>query len=104
MCQIDRPYGLDDLVGYGLPLLFSGPMLMPGSSASVRREPASRLAVGSEPGDAERVPAPTRTLSTTTPPRWTIVSLLCLLLLIVLISTLVVDVTDWVRRLVFESE
>ncbi len=102
--QIDPARWPDDLVGYGLPLLLLGVMLMPRIKRVFAAEPASPPAVGSQPADADRVPAAIQNLSTTTRPRWTIVSLVCLLLLIVLISTLVVDVTDWVRRLIFEPE
>jgi len=102
--EVDPARWPDHLVGYGLPLLLLGVMLLPRIKRVFAADAASRPEVGSEPGDRERVPALTPTLSAPTRARWTIVSLLCLLLLMIVISTLVVDVADWASRLVIESE
>jgi hypothetical protein len=102
--EVDPARWPDHLVGYGLPLFLLGVMLLPRIKRVFAPESAPRREMGSEPGDRERVPAPAQTWSTSTPARWTIVSLLCLSLLIVAGSTLVVDVADWASRLVFESE
>jgi len=94
----------DDLIGNGLPLFLLGVMLLPRIKRVFAAEVSSPREVDSEPSGREPAPALTKTLSTPAPAGWTIVSLLCLLLLIIVISTLVVDVVDWARRLVFEPE
>ncbi|MFI5459145.1 MAG: hypothetical protein ACHRXM_27265 [Isosphaerales bacterium] len=94
----------DDLVGNGLPLFLLGVMLLPrikrvfAAKASPPRDVDGELSGG---GPASAL---TPSVSTPAPAAWTIVSLLCLLLLLIVISTLVVDLADWARRLVVESE
>ena len=102
--EIDPARWPDHLVGYGLPLLLLAVMLLPRIKRAFALESAPRRDVGSEPGDPERTPATAQMLSTSTPARWTIASLLCLLLLIVVISTLIVDLADWAGRLVSRSD
>jgi len=99
---IDPARWPDDLVGSGLPLFLLVVMLLPRIKRVFAAKASSPRELDSESSDRELAPALAPTFSTARPPRWTIVSLLCLLLLIIVISTLVVDVADWADRLVFE--
>jgi len=94
----------DDLVGQGLPLFLLGVMLLPRIKGVFAAKPSPPREVDSELSGGEPASALTPTGSTSRPRAWTIVSMLCLLLLIIVISTLVVDAADWARRLVVESE
>jgi hypothetical protein len=101
---IDPARWPDYLVGSGLPVFLLVVMLLP-------RIKRVFIAGAPAPPDEAKVPsdreqAPDRApISTNSPPTsWCITSLLCLLLLIIVSSTLVLDVADWASRLVFETE
>jgi hypothetical protein len=100
--EIDPARWPDHLIGYGLPLLLLAVMLLP----RTRRAFAAAAACepDREPADGEPAPALTLTLRAVTPPRWSMVSLLILLLLIVVLSTLALDLIDWTRLSALESE
>jgi len=100
--EIDPARWPDDLAGSGLPLFLLVVMLLPRIKRVFAAKASSPPEPGGESSDGELAPnlAPTR--AAPTPARWTIVSLLSLLLLIIVISTLVVAVADWASRLFFE--
>jgi len=102
--EVDPARWPDDLAGSGLPLFLLVVMLLPRIQRVFTAKASSPQEVESEPSGRERAPALTPTRSADTPARWTIVSLLSLLLLIIVISTLVVDAADWASRLFVEPE
>jgi hypothetical protein len=94
----------DYLVSNGLPWFLLGVMHLPRIKrvfAAGRSEP---LGDAGEAAGSTALPGVETTASSPPPAHWGVVSLASLLLLVIVASTLVVDVADWVSRLFLESE
>jgi hypothetical protein len=87
----------DYVVSNGLPLFLLGVMLLPQTKRVFRAHAAAAT-------DAAAEPAPAPALSPAQPAAWGIISLVSLLLLVIVTSTLVADVADWISRVFFEGE
>jgi hypothetical protein len=96
----------DYLVSNGMPLFLLGVMLLPRIKNVFTAAARGPTEIARESGARELAPAPALAATPAASERASsrIVSLLCLLLLIVVASTLVVDLADWGSRLLFDAE
>jgi hypothetical protein len=93
----------DDLVGKGMPLFLLFVMFLPRIKRAFKAD--AGLPKAQDPKSVMEKVEPVDTApSLSKPRRGTIIDTVCVSLLIVVISTLVVDVADWTRQLLLESD